>query len=77
MSIKFVRYAFNGFKTPPKKKVFNKDNPYINYHKSKMQNDANYDEYLEWSVKNGYGVPVEKQLSLEDRNAEKKIKSLL
>ena len=54
----------------------NLNNPYIDYHKSKMKNDKDYDEYLKWLDKNGNGVPVEKQLTLEDKKAENKIKKL-
>ena len=54
----------------------NLNNPYIDYHKSKMKNDKDYDEYLKWLDKNGNGVPVEKQLTPEDKKAENKIKKL-
>lgn len=51
-------------------------NPYIAYHKSKMENDKNYDEYIEWLDENGNGVPVDKVKSPEDVKAEKKINQL-
>lgn len=60
---------------PEKKKTDN--NPYIIYHKTKMQNDKNYEEYLDWLEKHGDGVPVDKVLTPEDKKASKKIKKLL
>jgi len=52
------------------------NNPYINYHKLKDKNDANYDQYLNWLEKNGSGVPVEQVKAPEDVIAENKIKRL-
>lgn len=53
-----------------------KNNPYINYHKSKMNNDEHYQDYLYWLEKKGNGVPVDKMVSPEDKKAERKIKDL-
>ena len=52
-------------------------NPYIQYHKFKNQNDQNYDDYLKWLEKEGHGVPIDKIVSREDFEAEKKIKKML
>lgn len=41
-----------------------------------MENDKNYDEYIEWLDENGNGVPVDKVKSPEDVKAEKKINQL-
>lgn len=53
------------------------NNPYINYHKTKMINDDNYEDYLEWlKNKDVYGSPVEKFEAPEDVEASKKVKIL-
>lgn len=54
-----------------------KNNPYIKFHKLKMKNDEDYQDYLEWIKKEGSGVPIEKLLSFEDYKAEQKIKKSL
>lgn len=54
-----------------------KNNPYIQYHKAKMKNDNDYDDYLLWLEKEGEGVPVGKMIAPEDQVAENKLKKLL
>ena len=56
----------------------NYNNPYINYHKAKMTNDRNYEEYENWlKNKNVYGAPVEKVEAPEDIEASKKANRLI
>lgn len=54
-----------------------KANPYILYHKRKMQNDSNYDQYMDWLEKEGHGAPIKKVISPEDAEADEKIKRLI
>lgn len=49
------------------------DNPYIMAHKMKFENDAMYDEYLEWLSENGGDVPFDKWKTQEEKRAERKI----
>lgn len=69
---RFVLRVF--YKEKPKVKS---SNPYIDYHKVKMINDKNYEDYLEWLQKSGEGVPIEKIEAPEDIEANKKINNLL
>ena len=64
MWVKFVWFVF----TPKKKPT----NPYIEAQKKIMDNDKNYDEYIEWMSKNGSGVPIDKIKHKEEVEAEKK-----
>lgn len=50
------------------------DNPYIQYHRAKMHNDAMYDEYLAWMSKNSPGVPVDKVKFPEDQAFDRDMK---
>ena len=69
---KFVLRKF--YIEKPKEKI----NPYIEYHKAKMANDDNYDEYLEWTKnKEVYGAPVEKIEAVEEIESSKKVKRLI
>jgi hypothetical protein len=63
MWIKFVWFVF----TPKKKPT----NPYIEAQKTIMDNDKNYEEYIEWMSKNGSGVPVDKIKHKEEQDIEK------
>lgn len=68
--VKLVWFIFT-----PKKKVAEKTieskNPYIEAQKTIMDNDKNYDEYIEWMSKNGSGVPIDKIKHKEEVEAEK------
>lgn len=69
---KFLLRIF--FKEKPKEKL----NPYIEYHKMKMVNDENYEEYLEWTKnKEVYGTPLEKFEAPEEKEASVKVKQLV
>jgi predicted RND superfamily exporter protein len=62
------------FNTPAAPK---NNNPYIQYHKAKMTNDDNYDEYLEWlKNKDVYGAPVEKIEDVQEKKAGTKVRRL-
>ncbi len=52
-------------------------NPYIQMHQIKDKNDQNYDEYLKWLDKKGYGVPVPKIQTPEEKAVEDKFKKML
>jgi len=53
------------------------NNPYILMHLAKVKNDMNYDEYLEWMVKNNVSsAPIKKAVTKEDATAAKKINDL-
>lgn len=69
MWVKFVWYIFK-----PKKKPLN---TYIEAHKTLMDNDRNYDEYIEWMSKNSYGVPIDKIKYKEEIEFEKQYKKSL
>ena len=63
----------------PKKKVAEKrtepTNPYIEAQKTIMDNDKNYEDYLDWFEKHGTGVPVDKikhQKEIDFENQYKK-----
>lgn len=60
----------------PKKKKEKENNPYIEAHKLKVQNDKNYEEYIDWLDKNGGGVPFAKVETKEDKEASQTIKNL-
>lgn len=66
MWVKFVWFVFT-----PKKKVEKPTNPYIDAQKTIMDNDKNYEEYIEWMSKNGSGVPVDKIKHKEEQDIEK------
>ena len=52
-------------------------NPYIEYHKAKMVNDENYEDYLEWMKnKEVFGTPLQKVEAPEDLEADSKVKKL-
>lgn len=53
------------------------NNHYIALHKAKLENDRQYEEYLNWAAANGEGVPVPKIVTKEDQEADKKIKRLI
>lgn len=73
LSAKFLLRLINEFE----KKQSSKNNPYIKYHKSKIKNDNDYQDYLKWLEKEGSGVPVDKVVTPEDARVERKFKSLL
>lgn len=72
MWVKFVWFVFT-----PKKKIEKPTNPYIEAQKTIMDNDKNYEEYIEWMSKNGSGVPIEKIKHKEEVEAEKKLNKTL
>lgn len=75
--VKLVNLIFNPIinKLEAKKKRLNKtDNPYINYHRSKVHNDKMYDEYLAWMNKHAPGIPVDKFKFPEDQAFEEEMK---
>lgn len=51
-------------------------NPYINAHKTIIENDKNYNDYLDW-LENKSGVPIEKIMHPEEKRANQQIKNLL
>lgn len=55
------------------KKYFPK-NHYIETHKKKLQNDKAYEDYLNWLDKKGGDLPIEKELTPEEKDFQKKIK---
>jgi hypothetical protein len=68
--IKFVYFMF------PVKLRDEGKNPYIEYEKRKIKNDRDYKAYLEYMNKHNRSVPVAKLLTPEEKDAERKIKSL-
>jgi hypothetical protein len=69
---KFVLLKF--YSEKPKEKL----NPYIEYHKMKMVNDDNYEEYLEWTKnKEVYGTPLEKVEAPDEKEASVKVRQLI
>ena len=51
-------------------------NPYINYHIRRQQNDANYQEYIDWMNANNYQLPVDKVMTEEEYLFSKEINDL-
>jgi hypothetical protein len=72
--VKFVWFVF----TPKNKvaeKIIEPTNPYIEAQKTIMDNDKNYEDYLDWFQKHGTGVPVDKikhQKEIDFENQYKK-----
>ncbi len=70
-------YSFARMVSQPAKpkKVIN--NPYVNIHTKKLENDRNYENYLKWCESVGE-IPMEKQVFLRDvESKENQIKNLL
>jgi hypothetical protein len=67
--VKLVWWIF----TPKKKAV----NPYIEAQKTIMDNDKNYDEYLDWLKVNGSGVPIDKIKHSKEIEIENEYKKLI
>ena len=72
LTAKFLLRSINRWE----KKKSLKNNPYIQYHKTKNKNDENYQDYLEW-MRGAHGVPVDKVVMPEDAKAENKFRQLL
>lgn len=51
-----------------------KPNPYISYHKKRILNDKNYEEYLKWLDKENGSLPVSKLLTREEIIFKQKMK---
>lgn len=57
----------------PTKKSSQTTNPYIQAHLMRRDNDAHYEEYLNWLDKTGGGLPIEKLKTKEELKFEKQI----
>lgn len=74
--VKLINAIFNPIinRLENKKRRLNKaDNPYIQMHRLKFENDAMYEEYIEWLDKNGGDIPFEKWKTSLDRKADRDI----
>ncbi|WP_299153062.1 hypothetical protein [uncultured Christiangramia sp.] len=49
------------------------DNPYIQAHKMRQNNDQMYEEYLNWMDRTGGGLPIDKIKTPEERRFEKQM----
>lgn len=68
---KFLLGKINKYEERQQAKERHNNNIYINYHKFKSQNDASYQEYLDWLDKtNTPGVPADKIKFKEDEKAK-------
>lgn len=67
---KVYRFAF-------RKRIRESENPYIIEQKARMKNDRNFEEYQKWMRKKGDGLPLEKVISSEEKQAIEKIKKYL
>ncbi len=56
-----------------KKPKYNVDNPYIQAHQVRRNNDANYQEYLEWLDKNNGSLPIDKLKTEEELRFEREM----
>jgi len=69
---KFILRKF--YSEKPKEKI----NPYIEYHKAKMANDDNYEDYLEWTKnKQVYGTIIDKVEDVQEQEVSVKVKQLV
>jgi len=60
-----------------RKRVREKENPYIIEQKARMKNDRNFEEYQKWMRKKGDGFPLEKTVSSAEKQAIEKLKKYL
>lgn len=67
---KLYRFAF-------RKRIREKENPYIVEQKARMKNDRNFEEYQSWMRKKGDGFPLEKVVTSDEKQAIEKIKKYL
>jgi len=67
---KLYRFAF-------RKKIREKENPYIIEQKARMKNDRYFEEYQIWMRKYGDGFPLEKVVTSDEKQANEKIKKYL
>lgn len=74
--VKAVNYIFDPIINRLDKKrarLRKDDNPYIQMHRLKFENDAMYDEYLVWLNENGGDLPFDKWVTQEEVEFEKKL----
>ncbi|WP_310381835.1 hypothetical protein [Flavobacterium sp.] len=55
-------------------KIKEDSNPYIIEQKARMWNDKNYDDYEKWMRTKGDGFPIEKVLTRDEFEANRKFK---
>lgn len=72
----WVKFVFSIFGLINKKRV-PVLNPYIEAQKLIIENDKNYEDYLNWMDKKGSGVPLEKIMTKEDHKAQSQINKLI
>jgi hypothetical protein len=60
-----------------RKKIMERRNPYIREQKARMWNDKKYQEYEKWMRTKGEGIPIEKVITKDEREAIEKIKKYL
>jgi hypothetical protein len=70
----FFKMIINLFR---KEEIEQKENPYIQAQKVIEENNKYYYDYLDWMQKNGSTPPIEKIKTLQEIEADKKIKELL
>lgn len=77
LALLFFGVAFWGFVMMVTKKPKPRtNNPYINKHSAKLENDRNYQNYLNWCQMKGE-IPMEKEVFLLDvESKENQIKNL-
>ncbi|MHC0442316.1 hypothetical protein [Flavobacterium sp. 3-210] len=67
---KLYRFVF-------RKKIQEKENPYIIEQKARMKNDLNFEEYQKWMRKKGDGFPIQKVMTSDEKQQHEKIKKYL
>lgn len=77
----FLALAIYGFakmvSQPAKPKKVVNNNPYVQIHSKKLENDRNYENYLQWCAQNNE-IPMDKKVFLKDvESKENEIKNLL
>ncbi len=73
--VKFVYAIFNPFIKRAEKKEEQQiiDNPYIEAHLLRRQNDEDYEQYLKWLDECGGDLPMDKRLTIEEQRFKQKL----
>lgn len=56
-----------------KRRITKTDNPYIQAHRQRINNDQNYQEYLQWLDNNDGHLPIDKVKTDEEMNFENEL----